>query len=157
VEQQKAAGRFPSPNDRRLRDVNEWLDDRDVVSDDSRVVVALAFLFLVACPLYAVGLLLAKFAGTAPSAAILRALGASRGNIVGQCLTEVGAVGVAGGLIGLLLAAAELWSLRQGFEDLADVAMLDLTMGLTAIGLAFAAGPGRSARTGPWAPRGRIS
>jgi putative ABC transport system permease protein len=139
VAQQKAAGRFPRPMDNRLRDVGEWLAHRQVVSDDSRVVVALAFLFLVVCLLNAVGLLLAKFAGTAPSAAIRRALGASRWDIVRQYLTEVGAIGVAGGLVGLLLAAAGLWSLRQGFEDLANVARLDLAMGLTAIGLAFLA------------------
>ncbi len=142
VGEQKAAGRFPRPLDNRLRDVHEWLDHRGVVSDDSRVVVALAFLFLVVCLLNAVGLLLAKFAGTAPSAAIRRALGASRGDIVRQYLTEVGAIGVAGGLAGLLLAALGLWSLRQGFEDLANVARLDLAMGLTAIGLALVAALG---------------
>ena len=139
VDQQKAAGRFPRPMDNRLRSVEEWLEHRQVVSDDSRVVVALAFLFLIVCLLNAVGLMLAKFAGTAPSAAIRRALGASRGDIVRQYLTEVGAIGIAGGLAGLALAATGLWSLRQGFEDLANVARLDLSMGFTAIGLAFLA------------------
>ncbi len=137
VAEQQVAGRFPRPVDNRLRDVEEWLAHRQVVSDDSRVVVALAFLFLLVCLLNAVGLLLAKFAGSAPSAAIRRALGASRGDIVRQYLTEVGAIGVAGGLIGLVLAAAGLWSLRQGFDDLANVARLDLSMGLSAIALAF--------------------
>lgn len=136
---QKELGRFPRPLDNRLRDVMEWLDHRQVVSDDSRVLVALSFLFLAVCLLNTVGLLLARFIGAAPRVSLQRALGASRWNIMRQHLVEVGVIGAAGGLVGLGVALVGLWLIRSGWSDFERIARLDWTMVAAGIGLALAA------------------
>ena len=76
----------------------------DVVGDESRTLAGLALLFLVVCLLNTTGLMLAKFLGTASSAGIRRALGATRGDIIRQHLTEVLVLGVVGGALGLVMA-----------------------------------------------------
>ena len=68
--------------------------------------------FLVVCLVNAVGLLLAKFSGRATELALRRALGASRGAIFRQCVTETLLIGLLGGLFGLLLTGAGLAGLR---------------------------------------------
>ena len=82
----------------------EWLDINRVVSQDVRVLVGLAFMFLAVCLLNTVALLLAKFSGKAPRVGLRRALGASKASIFSQNLVEVGLIGLAGGALGLLLA-----------------------------------------------------
>ncbi len=52
-----------------------------------------------------VGLMLARFMWRAPEIGVRRALGASRGAIYRQFLTEAAAIGLAGGVLGLLLTA----------------------------------------------------
>jgi putative ABC transport system permease protein len=136
---QKELGRFPRPLNNRLRDVMEWLDHRDVVGNDSIVLVGLSFLFLAVCLLNALGLLLARFIGAAPRVGLRRALGASQGMILRQHLVEVSLIGVAGGLLGLAVAAGGLWLIRRGWEDFERVTQLDYTMVLAGIVLAIGA------------------
>jgi len=59
--EQRKAGRFPRPQNNRLTNVAQWLRDREVVDNDNRVLVGLAFAFLALCLINTVGLLLAKF------------------------------------------------------------------------------------------------
>ena len=59
--EQKSAGRYQRPLNNRLTKVDQWLVDNDVVGNDDRVLVGLAFAFLAVCLLNTVGLLLAKF------------------------------------------------------------------------------------------------
>jgi putative ABC transport system permease protein len=109
---QKAAGRFQRPLNNRLYDVGQWLDRNEVVRRDNRVLIGIALMFLGVCLVNVVGLLLAKFLNAAPLTGLRRALGASRRDIVRQHMTEVLVLGLAGGVLGLLLAVGGLAGIR---------------------------------------------
>jgi putative ABC transport system permease protein len=68
---------------------------------------------------------------------VRRALGASRKTIFLQCLVEAGAIGLAGGIVGLALAWLGLWAVRQQPTDYADLAHLDPSMLLATFVLAL--------------------
>jgi putative ABC transport system permease protein len=61
--------------------------------------------------------MLAKIMGRAGDIGVRRALGASRRAIYSQCLIEAGVVGLAGGLLGLVLTALGLAGLRSLLSD----------------------------------------
>ncbi|MBD8695779.1 ABC transporter permease [Stenotrophomonas sp. CFBP 13718] len=134
-DQQRAAGRFQRPANVKLSSVMEWLDFKKAVPSDVRLQLWLALGFLVVCLINTVGLLLAKFLRRSGEIGVRRALGASRGQIFLQCVVEAGAVGVAGGLLGILLALAGLYAVRQQPVEYAKLAHLDGTMLLLALGL----------------------
>ena len=133
--QQRAAGRFERPANVRLRDVMAWLDHNGAVPSDVRLQLWLALAFLCVCLVNTVGLLLAKFLRRSGEIGVRRALGASRRQIFMQCLVEAGAVGLVGGLLGLLLAMLGLYAVRQQPVDYAKLAQLDGSMLLVALGL----------------------
>ncbi|MCD9029922.1 ABC transporter permease [Luteimonas sp. BDR2-5] len=137
--QQKAAGRFERPPNTRLRNVMEWLDHRQVVPGDVRLQLWLALGFLLVCLLNTVGLLLAKFLRRSGEIGVRRALGASRAEIFKQCLAEAGAIGLAGGVLGLGLALLGLWAVRQRPTSYAALAHLDGSMLLLTFVLALVA------------------
>jgi putative ABC transport system permease protein len=110
---QQRLGRFTWPAHTRIRDVREWLVYQHAVSTEVRILVLVSFSFLLVCLLNAMGLMLAKIMGRAGDIGVRRALGASRRAIFGQCLIEAGVVGLAGGLLGLLLTALGLMGLRS--------------------------------------------
>ena len=128
VNEQKKLGRFPRPVDNRLLDVNQWMANQKVVSNDVKVQVGLAFAFLIVCLVNTVGLLLAKFTRKAGEVGLRRALGASRNDVFRQFLVESGVVGATGGLIGLLLTWVGLIGVRALYPDLKTVATLDWSM-----------------------------
>ncbi len=145
--QQRNAGRFPRPLNNRLTNVGQWLRDREVVDNDNRVLVGLAFAFLAVCLINTVGLLLAKFLNGAAITGVRRALGASRRQIFIQHLIEVGALSVLGALLGLALAALGLAAVhhlyatahlehRGGYQELTH---LDFVGVVWAVLLALAA------------------
>lgn len=138
-EQQRAAGRFERPANTRLRNVMEHLEHHDVVPGDVRLQMWLAFGFLLVCLVNTVGLLLAKFLRRSGEIGVRRALGASRAEIFKQCLVEAGTIGLAGGLVGLLLSLLGLWAVRQRPTDYAALAQLDLPMLLLTFVLAIGA------------------
>ena len=127
-DQQRASGRYQRPTNVRLRNVMEWLDYNKVVPGDVRLQMWLAFGFLLVCLLNTVGLLLAKFLRRSSEIGVRRALGASRRAIFAQCLVEAGAVGLAGGILGLGLAWLGLWAVRQQPASYAELAHLDPVM-----------------------------
>ena len=88
----------------------------DVIGDDNRAMLILAFAFLAVCLVNTVGLMLAKFLNAAPAAGVRRALGASRRDIFWQHLTESGVVALAGGIVGGLLGLFGIWALRAWYE-----------------------------------------
>ena len=137
--QQRAAGRFERPANVRLRNVVELLEFNKIVPGDVRLQLWLAFGFLLVCLVNTVGLLLAKFLRRSGEIGVRRALGASRTEIFKQCLVEAGTVGLAGGLLGLLLALLGLWAVRQQPASYASLAHLDGPMLLLTFTLAVLA------------------
>jgi putative ABC transport system permease protein len=128
VGEQKQLGRFARPLNNRLTKVGDWLKIRNAAGDDSPVLVGLSFMFLFVCVLNTVGLLLAKFIGKAPQIGLRRALGATRSAIFGQHLMEVAVVGVAGGILGLMLAWVGLRGVQAMLEEADRYAHLDFNM-----------------------------
>ena len=109
----------------RLHDVMGWLDHNRIVPNDVRLQMWLALGFLLVCLVNTVGLLLANFLRRSGEIGVRRALGASRMDIFRQCLVEAGAVGLAGGALGLGLALLGLWAVRQRPTGYAALAQLD--------------------------------
>jgi putative ABC transport system permease protein len=110
--EQRRTGRFDWPPHTRLRNVREWLVYQHAVSDEVKVLVLVSFSFLFVCLLNAMGLMLAKTMGRISDISVRRALGANRSAVFSQCLIEAGVIGLAGGVVGLLLTLLGLAGLR---------------------------------------------
>lgn len=123
--EQRELGRLLRPNNNRLDNVVDYLRIREVVRDEDMVMWSIAMLFLVACLVNTVGLILARFIAKAPVIGLRRALGASRFAIFRQHLVEVGLIGFAGGVIGIGLSYLGLLGVHKLVPDLARVAHLD--------------------------------
>ena len=141
---QKKHGRFPRPLNNFLYDVSGWLKRNEVVQDDNKAMLTLAFAFLAVCLVNTVGLLLAKFLNAAPASGVRRALGASRRDIFWQHLTESGVVALAGGIVGGLLGLGGIWALRAWYgrfhEEAARVLPYDQANFALIVVIAVAAG-----------------
>ena len=162
--EQRSAGRFPRPKNNRLSNVAHWLHDNEVVDNDNRLLVGLAFAFLALCLINTVGLLLAKFLNGAAVSGIRRALGASRRQIFAQLLIEVGVLSALGALLGLALAALGLAAVHQlyaaahlgqrgGYQELTHFDVVGVVWAVVlAIGATLAAGFYPAWRIGRLAP-----
>lgn len=140
-QEQKALGRFQRPPNVRLRSVAQWLQAFHAVPDEVRVQLWLAFGFLLVCLINATGLMLAKFMRSSGSLGVRRAMGASRRTVFAQLLTEAGMIGLAGGLIGLMLAYAGLWLVRQQQDaDIDYAALVHMDIGMLAASIVIALG-----------------
>ncbi len=148
TDREHRSGRFERARNNRLADVAQWLKDNRVVTSDNRVLVGLAFAFLAVCLINTVGLLLAKFLNAAPLSGVRRALGASRRDLFKQHMVEVGALAIAGGLVGLGLGALGLAGLRALYSvalvfsssgGTRGLAHLDVASYLAALALALIA------------------
>ncbi|WP_306520819.1 ABC transporter permease [Rheinheimera sp.] len=138
VSEQKKLGRFERPINNRLSDVMQWMQNQQVVAEDANLMMVLSLMFLLVCLLNTIGLLLAKFLSKAPQIGLRQALGASRQHLFAQYLTEAGCIGIAGGLLGLLLA----WLGLQGIsllygDEMKGLAQLDVAMVALAMLLAL--------------------
>ena len=110
------------------------------ISDVSVAVsVAATCGFLLLCLVNTIGLLLAKFSVRASEVGIRRALGATRRDIFRQFLIETGVIGLAGGVLGLLLAFGALAVVSQQSEELGTVAHMDIPMLLLTFAMSVAA------------------
>ncbi|MEO7478014.1 MAG: FtsX-like permease family protein [Lysobacteraceae bacterium] len=137
IGEQKKLGRYHRPVNYKLYNVMEWLDYRHVVGNDSRLQTWLAFGFLLVCLVNTIGLLLAKFTSRAGEVSVRRALGAPRREIFRQFLIEAGVVGVAGGVVGVLLSFGGLWLIAQQSKSMEAVAHMNAPMLLAAIAVAI--------------------
>lgn len=122
---QRKFGRFERPDNIRLRNVTEWLAHNEVVDADTRLQTWLAFGFLLVCIANVVGLLLAKFTACSGEIGVRRALGATRGDIIRQYLTETLVIGIAGALLGLVLSVGGLRIVDAYSFDAAGIARHD--------------------------------
>ena len=104
LNEQRQMGRFERPNNYRVIDVMGHLVEQEVASDDTKIMVWLAFLFLLVCLLNTIGLILAKLFARRPQLALRRAVGASRMALFSQVLVEILLVGLLGGVVGVVLA-----------------------------------------------------
>ena len=139
VNEQKALNRMPRPVNNRLYDVREWLDVREVVNDDTRTSTWLSLGFLLVCLVNTVGLLLAKFSARPGEIGVRRALGASRGDIFRQYLTEAAVIGLVGAGVGVGLTLAALAFIRNFNQGIAQLTHLDGPMLAVAVALSVAA------------------
>jgi len=126
--EQRKLGRMKRAAPNGLFNVTEWMEEREVVGKDTKLSAWLAFGFLLLCLVNTIGLLLAKFSVRAAEVGIRRALGASRREIFRQFLIESAVVGLAGGVLGLILAFGALALLAMQGSEVAVVARMDLTM-----------------------------
>jgi putative ABC transport system permease protein len=130
---QQHAGRYGWTPKVGLDNVVQWLEREEVVPPESRISLVVALCFLVICLVNTIGLLLAKFMRRAGEIGVRRALGATRHEIYSQYLVEAAAVGLAGGVLGLVLTAMGMFGVGLLFEpDIARLAQLDMSLvGLT--------------------------
>jgi putative ABC transport system permease protein len=131
--EQERAGRFQWAPNIRLRNVTEWLDYQQVVPPESKISLLVSVGFLLICLVNTVGLLLAKFMRRAQEIGVRRALGAPRKAIYAQFLVEAGTVGLAGGLLGVLMTGAGMLGIGLVFRpQIARLATVDTSLvGLT--------------------------
>ncbi|MEO2266256.1 ABC transporter permease [Pseudoalteromonas sp. YIC-656] len=133
IKEQQKIGRFARKEPKAVvRDVNEWMQYNEVVSEDNKILVLLSFMFLAVCLANILGLLLAKFMRRAPEVGVRRALGASKTQVFMQHLVEVALLGVFGGVLGILLAQLSLWGVRESYSYYSNLATMDLLMLLSA-------------------------
>jgi putative ABC transport system permease protein len=140
VEQQKMVGRFPRPLNNRIDDVAAWMDYNEVVDEDVGVLLGLAILFLVVCLLNTIGLLLAKVMRRAKDMSLRRALGASKAALFAQNIVEASIIGLAGGLLGVLmtwLGLRGIENLFSTFEFITKLVQMDWVMIIAAVVLAI--------------------
>lgn len=105
---QRKTGHFQRPRDNHLWRVGRWLAHHHVVTDNSRLLLRLAFAFLAVCLINAVGIELTKFLRAAPLTGVRRALGARRSQIFQQHFVETAMIAFAGSALGLALGWVEL-------------------------------------------------
>lgn len=141
VTEQQRLGRFAWAPNVRLSDVGQWLSLplNHVVPKASALSMIVSVSFLLICLVNVVGLMLARFMRRAPEIGVRRALGAARGAIYRQFLTEAAAIGLAGGVLGLLLTALGMAGIGKVFEpEIARLARLDASLFLLTVLVAMA-------------------
>ncbi|MGH8145395.1 MAG: ABC transporter permease [Rhodanobacteraceae bacterium] len=138
--EQQQAGRFNWPPQVRLRGLMAWLNHNHVVPADTRISLYVALGLLLVCLVNTAGLLLAKFLRRSSEIGVRRALGASRREVYTQFLIEAGMVGLAGGVLGLVLTALGIagidWVLPH---DIATLAHVDVSLLITTLVVAIVA------------------
>jgi putative ABC transport system permease protein len=136
---QKAHGRFQKNIPPRLYSLMQRLQKLHVVPSQVQLQLWLALGFLGVCLFNTIGLMLAKFLRRSGEVSLRRAMGARRRDIFVQLGTEAALLGLAGGLLGLLLTWFGLWLVRQRPDAYARLAHLDLSMVLGTFVLAVLA------------------
>lgn len=136
---QKALGRFGRPRNNLLQPMMAYLVESEAVPPAARSVMVISQLFLLVVAINLIGLLLGKFLSKAPEVAVRRALGASRKAIFAQQITECLLIGLAGGVLGIVVAGGFLAGISRFLERSTNF-QLDLPMVAAGFGLALLAG-----------------
>jgi putative ABC transport system permease protein len=139
VRAEKTKGRFPRPLNNQVTSMHDMMVELGVVRPALTAMAAMSILFLVICALNLTGLLLGKFLARAPEVSVRRALGATRADIFMQHIAECEIVGVAGGILGMLLSLGVLRFIAK-LITATSVISLDLEMIVAAIFLSLVAG-----------------
>ncbi len=138
IEEQKKLGRYTNEKAAaELRNVKQWMEYNEVVSNDSSILVGLSFMFLAVCMINTIGLLLAKFLRRAPEVGVRRALGASRFEIFKQHLIDVGLIGITGGIVGLAFGQLGLLGVKSLYSSYGQLVHMDGTLIIMAIAIAL--------------------
>jgi putative ABC transport system permease protein len=143
IAEQKKAGRFARPARAEVTPLMAFLKVQKVTPPELTAMMVVSLLFLAVCALNLMGLLLAKFLARAPEIGVRRALGASRKHVFLQHIVECELVGLAGGVLGVLLALGGVvvvngWS--KAMINRTDLVQFDVPMVALAAGLSLAAG-----------------
>jgi len=140
-----ARQQFSWPPNIRLRGLMAWLNYLQAVPSSIQILRLVGLGLLVVCLVDTVGLMLAKFLRRSGEIGVRRALGAPRRAIYAQFLTEGAVIGVAGGVLGVLLTwFAMLW-LRARFPENwsaltgVDTELLGLTLAVAIVATLLAA------------------
>lgn len=134
VNEQKELGRFPRPLNNKMSNVQEWLEYNEVVADDAKMMMWLSLMFLLVCLLNTIGLMLSKFMGKSSEIGLRRAVGATKRDLFYQHLVETACIGLAGGLLGLVMSYFGLQGIRLLYGEFADrLTSLDSNMVLLAV------------------------
>jgi putative ABC transport system permease protein len=139
VRQQKKSGRFQRPLFNPVRSLRQIMTEYGIVRPQLTAMAVMSILFLVICSMNLTGLLLGKFLARAPEVSVRRALGARRLDIFMQHVIECELVGIAGGVVGMLLSIATLRFIGKLIADSARFS-LDLEMVAAAVFLSLVAG-----------------
>jgi putative ABC transport system permease protein len=127
--EQQASGRFSWAPNNRLRGLLAWLETEQVVPRETKISIVVALCLLLVCMVNTVGLLLAKFLRRSGEIGVRRALGANRFAIAAQFAVEAGMIGLAGGLLGLLLTWLGVRLMHGSLpKEIAALARIDLTL-----------------------------
>jgi len=113
VADQKKHGRMPRPQGEYLTTLPALIEEWKIVPQQTKALATISILFLVVASVNLIGLFLGKFLARAPIVGIRRALGASRRAIFFQHLMEAELIGIAGGAVGIALAAGVLQLLNK--------------------------------------------
>ncbi|HEX2060431.1 MAG TPA: FtsX-like permease family protein, partial [Thermoanaerobaculia bacterium] len=136
---QKKLGRFPRPVRTSLSTIPEIIERNKFVPESVTTMSIVSLLFLAVCSMNLIGILLGKFLARVPEVSVRRALGASRAQIFWQHVVECELIGVAGGVIGILLSLGMLEVLSK-FVHGGEALRLDGEMLLLAGFLSLVAG-----------------
>jgi len=141
--EQRKAGRFQRPLDNRVRTISQVMADFKIVPEEATATMMVSLLFLLICSLNLIGLLLGKFLARGAEIGVRRAMGARRLDVFVQHILECELVALAGGAVGLLLAAGgvelvNLWT-KTMFQR-SDFFQVDWAMAGFATSAALVAG-----------------
>lgn len=139
INDQKKIGRFERPARYGLTTIPDLIEQNKFVPESVRTMSIVSLLFLAVCSVNLIGILLGKFLARIPEVSVRRALGASRAQIFWQHLVEVEIIGLAGGVIGILLSLGLIEVLAK-FMHNGDALRLDGEMLLLAGFLSLVAG-----------------
>lgn len=123
-----------------LHSMPDWLAINHVVPDAVRLNLWLALALLGLCLANVASLLAARLLRRAGELGVRRVLGATRRDVVTQCMAEAGTAGLLGGLLALPLTVFGLWVIRLQDRGYTDLARLQPGLFLALLALALGCG-----------------